>query len=483
MLRFFKFLSSLGVCFTVLQLALQPAFAQVQVSAPPVLEWLRQANIPSDAAGIVVTAADGTGKTVAALNASQPFNPASVMKLYTTYGALELLGSAYTWKTQLLTTAKPQAGVLNGDVFIKGSGDPSLKLQDVWRLLRELRLQGIHTVTGNWVMDRSAFAADNADTFDFDGEGLRPYNVAPDALLMSFNTTRLAFKPLDAGWQVIADPLPLGWSVTGQVAAAAGACGDWRSKLQLQFKPSSSGGVVNGGAIHLGGSIAKACGTQELYRAIAPAQVYAAGLVKTLWAEMGGKHSGGFTYGTALGTTPTDAMVLADVESPALTEVIRDINKRSNNVMARMLYLNLARAPQATRAAAEARLRAWLGSAGLNDPSIVFDNGSGLSREERASPAALAKLLQYAYAGSLMSEFTSSLPVMAIDGTLARRMGPAAGMAHLKTGTLKDAASLAGYVLGASGKRYVLVGIVNHGNVGAARAVLDKLVAWVQQNG
>jgi serine-type D-Ala-D-Ala carboxypeptidase/endopeptidase (penicillin-binding protein 4) len=449
------------------------AFAQTS-SLPPITEWIKQAGIPSESTGLMVALADGSGKPVASLNAQQAFNPASVMKLYTTYGALELLGAPYTWKTQIVSSGKLQGATLTGDAFIKGSGDPSLKLQDVWRLLRELRLSGVKHIAGDWVMDRSVFADDKTDPYQFDGEGARPYNVSPDGLLMSFNATRIAFKPTDTGWQVIADPLPLGWGVQGSVAASAGNCSDWRSKLGLSFKASPTGGVIT-----LSGSIPKACGPQEVYRAIAPAQSYAAGLIKTLWAELGGTHSGGFKAGVAA----SDALVLAELESDPLSTIVRDINKRSNNVMARMLFLNLARIPQANKAAGEARLRAWLSAAGLNDSSLNFDNGSGLSREERASASALVKLLQYAYAGALMPEFMSSLAVVAQDGTVARRMGPAAGTAHVKTGTLSNSAALAGYVLGASGKRYAFAAIVNHSNVGAARTVFDKLVLWLQQNG
>ncbi len=443
-------------------------------SSPPVQEWLKTEGIASASAGIVVAAADGSGKALVSLNSQQALNPASVMKLYTTYGALELLGAPYTWKTQILSAGKLQNGTLAGDVYIKGSGDPSLKTQDMWRLLRELKLAGVKHIAGDWVLDRSIFAEDKSDPYQFDGDGARPYNVAPDGLLMSFNATRLLFKPSDTTWTVITDPLPLGWVQQGIVASTSGACGDWRGKLNYAFKPSANGGVVS-----LGGSIPKSCGTQELYRAIAPAQSYAAGLVKTLWAELGGTHTGSFKSGI----TPVEATALADIDSDPLSTIIRDINKRSNNVMARMLYLNLARVPQASKPAAEQRLRAWLSSAGLNDAVLVFDNGSGLSREERSSAAAITKLLQYAYAGPLMPEFMSSLAVLAQDGTVAKRMSPAAGLAHLKTGTLKDAAALAGYVLGASGKRYTLTAIVNHSNVGGARAVFDKLVTWVQQNG
>jgi serine-type D-Ala-D-Ala carboxypeptidase/endopeptidase (penicillin-binding protein 4) len=348
----------------------------------------------------------------------------------------------------------------------------------VWRLLRELKLSGVKHIAGDWVFDRSVFADDKSDPYEFDGRGSSPYNVKPDGLLMSFNASRLAFKPSDTAWLVVVDPLPIGWRIQNTVESAAGACDTapsaWQNNLKLGFSETPTGGLIT-----VAGSIPKSCGAKETYKAFAPAQTYAAGLVQSLWAELGGTHKGEFKAGN----TPADATLLAEVESEPLSSIIRDINKRSNNVMARMLYLNLARVPQATKAASEQRLRAWLSSAGLNNSALLLDNGSGLSREERSSAAALTKLLQYAYAGPLMPEFMASLAVFAQDGTVARRMGPAAGRAHLKTGTLRDSAALAGYVLGASGKRYTLTAIVNHPKVEDARKVFDQLLMWIQQNG
>jgi serine-type D-Ala-D-Ala carboxypeptidase/endopeptidase (penicillin-binding protein 4) len=450
-------------------------------TAPPVQDWLRAQGIPTANAGIEVALADGSAKPWLSLNAQQALNPASVMKLYTTYSALELLGASYSWKTQILGKGKLQAGTSGtylGDIYLKGSGDPSLKTQDVWRLLRELKLAGVKHIAGDWVLDRSLFAEDKTDPYEFDGRGSSPYNVKPDALLMSFNATRLAFKPSDSGWIVVADPLPRGWRIQNTVESTLGGCGHapsaWQNDLKLGFSETPIGGLIT-----VAGSIPKLCGAKETYKAFVPAQTYAASLVSALWTELGGTHKGEFKAGN----TSPDAALLAEVESEPLSSVIREINKRSNNVMARMLYLNLARVPQASKATAEQRMRAWLGSAGLNDSALVFDNGSGLSREERSSAAALTKLLQYAYAGPLMPEFMASLAVFAQDGTVARRMGPAAGRAHLKTGTLRDSAALAGYVLGASGKRYTLTAIVNHPKVEDARKVFDQLLQWIQQNG
>jgi D-alanyl-D-alanine carboxypeptidase/D-alanyl-D-alanine-endopeptidase (penicillin-binding protein 4) len=415
--------------------------AQTTETNPPLQTWLQEAQIPQNTVGIVIAPAEG-GKPLLSHNAEQAFNPASVMKLYTTYAALELLGAAHTWKTQIFSKSHLHNGTLTGDVFIKGSGDPSLKLQDVWRLLRELRLAGVQHIAGDWVLDRSVFAKIPSDPAQFDGEGTRPYNVQPDGLLMNFNATRLLFTPINneagTGWQVIADPLPLGWTTSSYITATRGVCGDWRSKLLYQFKPKTVGGIVI-----ISGSIPSNCGQQVLYRAIAPAQDYASGLVQTLWTELGGTHAGNFRAGI----TPSNASMLTELESEPLANIIRDINKHSNNVMARMLYLNLAPIPQTNKAAAEEHLRAWLNKVGLNNSSLVFDNGSGLSRDERANPAALIQLLQYAYTHSMMPEFMSSLSVAGQDGTVAKRINTIAGSAHLKTGTLHDSTALAGYVM------------------------------------
>jgi len=107
----------------------------------------------------------------------------------------------------------------------------------------------------------------------------------------------------------------------------------------------------------------------------------------------------------------------------------------------------------------------------------VIDSGSGLSREGRLSAALLARLLQLAWASPAMPELMSSLPVNGVDGTL-RRSRSDAGHAHLKTGSLNGVAGIAGYVLSDSGRRYVLVAIVNHANAAAARPALDALVQW-----
>ena len=195
--------------------------------------------------------------------------------------------------------------------------------------------------------------------------------------------------------------------------------------------------------------------------------------------------------GAVPATQPSFALV-----SPTLAEVIRDINKYSNNVMAQQLFLTLslqARTPGNTGAAGrpgapgteaasfeasrEVITRWWQERIGGGD-APVMDNGSGLSRLERISAQALARLLQTAYLSPQMPELMSSLPVAGVDGTLRRNRSRAYGSAHLKTGSLRDVVAVAGYVHAASGKRYVLVAIANHANASAARPALDALLDW-----
>ena len=194
---------------------------------------------------------------------------------------------------------------------------------------------------------------------------------------------------------------------------------------------------------------------------------------------MGGQLGGTVRDGTAPASAPVFEMT-----SPPLAEVIREINKFSNNVMAQQVFLTLSLASpgaNGARASVEASrevMRRWwtmrLGAADLP----VLDNGSGLSRDGRISAQALGHLLQTAYRSPLMPELMASLPITGVDGTQKRSQASAQGRAHLKTGSLKDVLALAGYIHGTSGKRYVLVALVNHANAYAARPALDALVDW-----
>ena len=445
---------------------------------------LTQARIPRDAVAILVVEAEGKAKPRLSHRPQAAMNPASVMKLVTTYAALEQLGPAYAWSTQVYADGPVRDGILQGNLYIRGRGDPKLVIERLWLLLRRVQAMGIKSVQGDIVLDRSAFDLASQDPSTFDGEPLRPYNAAPDALLINFKSVLMTFTPVAAlNLALISFEPPLaGVHMQSSVALSNIACADWRGGLKADFSDPSQ--------IRFGGSYPLSCAERLWPVAYADPKSYSTRVVEASWRALetdgGGKLSGVVREGPI----PAGLKPLFEVSSPPLAELIRDINKYSNNVMAQQLFLSLGQIGnrgRATMETAREALRVWwrerfprsAESAGEEIP--VFDNGSGLSRSERISAQALARMLQAAWASPYMPELLASLPISGVDGTMRR--SKANGAAHLKTGSLRDVVAVAGYVHGQSGKRYVLVAMVNHANAAAARAAFEALIEWTARDG
>jgi D-alanyl-D-alanine carboxypeptidase/D-alanyl-D-alanine-endopeptidase (penicillin-binding protein 4) len=453
---------------------------------------LARAKLPRDAVSVLVVDALGNAAPRVAHRINVPVNPASVMKLVTTYAALDLLGPAYTWSTPVYIEGAVREGTLYGNLYIKGQGDPKLVLERLWLLLRRVQGLGIKTVAGDIVLDRSALEIPEVDPSSFDGEPLRPYNAAPDALLINFKSVVMTFTPDRTAnlAQVQFDPPLHGVQTQATVPLTNGAngsngdCGDYRGALKADFSDANR--------IRFLGSYSAACGEKVWPVAYADPRSYGVRAVQGLWLDMGGKLTGTVRYGQVPAPI-TAAKPVFEVTSAPLPEVIRDINKYSNNVMAQQLFLTLGRVLPATTAdaaatdptltngsftASRAQVLRWWKERISADDAPVLDNGSGLSRQERITAQALGKLLQTAYRSPVMPELMASLPITGVDGTLRRVKSRALGSAHLKTGSLSNVVAIAGYVHSPSGKRTVLVAIVNHPNANAARPALEALVEW-----
>lgn len=452
-------------------------WACAQQLPAPVGAALQRAGIPDQAVGVWVQEAGATSVPVA-VNAAMPFNPASTMKLLTTAAALDLLGPATTWKTEAYATGAMAGDILQGDLVIKGGGDPRLVVENLWQFLREIRARGIREIRGNLVLDRSLYAPDGHDPAQFDGEPGRPYNAGPDALLLNYKSFSVRFLP-DPGRGRVAlavEPPLATFQVIGP-ALGAGECGEWRQKLLM---------TQDARVLQFGGAYPAACGEktlQVLAWNMSSARYFEI-VFRRLWADLGGVLAGAVTEGV----TPPDAWLLAQRESASLAEVVRDINKFSNNVMARQLLLNMAArftGAAATAAGGAEVIKTWLAVRRLEMPELVIDNGSGLSREGRIAAGSMARLLQAAYRAPTMPEFMASLPLAGQDGTMRKRLNghAVAGMAHIKTGYLSEVRAIAGYVLAASGKRYVVVFMINHANAAGGAEAQDQLLKWVYENG
>ncbi len=444
----------------------------------PVAQALARYHMSAHGLSIVVRPA-ASGEAVLAYNADTPRSPASTMKLLTTLVALEDLGPAFTWKTEAYGTGPVRAGHLEGDLYIKGYGDPDLVIEDFWRFLHGLRDLGIKQIDGNLVLDQSYFAPVTGTPADFDDQPLRAYNVLPGALLVNFQAVRIRFfpEPDARRVRVVADPLPDGLDIVNHLHLTSGECHGWAQDIAMRLTRAGQ----RKRAIFTGRYPA-ACGDHDLYRALSGPLNYTGGIFRELWAGMGGSFSGSVLDGSV----PATAQLLYTGHSPPLAEVIRNINKFSNNVMTRQLLLTLGadlQVPPGTIENGAKVVRDWLSRNNLLFPELVLDNGSGLSRNARISAHHLADLLVAAYDSPYMPEYFSSLPILAVDGTMKRRLEGSllAGRAHLKSGSLNGVRSAAGIMLDAKGRRMVIVCLHNdpRADTPAGEAVQNALLEWV----
>jgi D-alanyl-D-alanine carboxypeptidase/D-alanyl-D-alanine-endopeptidase (penicillin-binding protein 4) len=418
----------------------------------------------------------GSGRSVVRHNESAALNPASVMKLVTTYAALEILGPAYRWKTEAILSTPLRDGVLAGDLVLRGGGDPKLHLESFWMLLRAMRARGLRDIQGALVLDRSRFERPTGNAADFDGDPFRPYNVLPDPLLVNFRSLRFTFHRDGDAVGISVEPRPSALEVVNGLRPTDGPCPEgraFRDLLQPTFEPDRQRAIF-------AGRLPASCAGKDLHVALLRPNDQAGGIFRQLWAEMGGTWTGAVREGDAPAGTP--AWVTHD--SAPLAEIVRDVNKLSNNVMARHLYLTLGLETSGAPANTEkssAAVRAWLRQKSIAAPELVLENGSGLSRQERASAATLAALLHSAWHSRVMPEFMASLPVAAVDGTLRRRLKSdgVAGQAHVKTGLLSDVRAIGGYVLDRRGRRMVVVMTANHPQAPQAQEAFDMLLRWV----
>ena len=487
---------------------------------PEVAAALARAGVPQDALSVVVVALPAatpaaalvahvassttahitTAEPVAALPANNasptlsprllhrpdvPRNPASVMKLVTTYAALDTLGPHFTWKNRVYVDGfvgqNGQPGVLEGNLVLRGSGDPKLVLERIQDLFAQIQAKGVREVRGDIILDRSIFNVPDKNPADFDDEPLRPYNAAPDGLLVNFKSLIFTFTPDPANQRVLVkyEPPIAGVEIPTELPLASGNCGDWKMGLRAEFFTPNK--------ISFLGHYAASCGEKVWPVAYNDPLSYAVRVIDAMWAQAGGKLTG--TVREA--PMPRTSKSFLVVPSLPLSEIIADVNKFSNNVMAQQVFLTLSSRnepgplhKQGSFEASRRMLAAWWKATLPNAAPPVLENGSGLSRKERSSASALAALLLHAGSSANALVFANSLGTAGVDGTVARMkdrnaQSIAIGNAQLKTGTLKDVVAVAGYANSLTGQRYVLVAIVNHPNAGAARPALDKLVEWV----
>ncbi len=442
-------------------------------------EALQRVGVPEGAVAVAVQEI-GAMKPVLTHRADALMNPASVMKLVTTTAALDLLGPDYRWKTEVYLDGKLVDGVLHGNLVLKGYGDPKTTIEQWQAFMQRLRQAGLTQVTGDLIIDRTAFSLPAHDPSAFDREPLKPYNVGPDALLVSFKAVRFEFAPpaskKDKTAQIVVEPPLAGIEVPALPPLNRKRCGDWLGGLKPRFDDTGSSAKVR-----FGGSYPGSCGVRDVYVALLDVPHFVHGMFAHYFAEAGGQFNGGVREGKVAEGTPWLAF-----ESLPLSDIVQDINKRSNNVMAQQVFLTLASLqtpPPYTRGAARLAVAEWLKTNKLEMAGLFVDNGAGLSRDARVSAQGLLNLLLYARQTSWRDLFFDSLPLAGIDGTLKYRFhkSGAYSQAHLKTGLLENARALAGYVDDLQGRRYAVAILLNHANAKNSAPAMDAIIEEIHQ--
>jgi D-alanyl-D-alanine carboxypeptidase/D-alanyl-D-alanine-endopeptidase (penicillin-binding protein 4) len=420
----------------------------------------------------------GQTEPILSINADVARNPASAIKTITTLAALEELGPAYLWPTEIYTIGKIKNGVLNGDLLIKGYGDPYMVTENFWKLLQQIQRHGINQINGDLIIDDSYFVIPDTDPGKFDNKPERAYNVLPNALLINFKAANFHFYPAENGKSVVikSDPELPNLQIQNNLKLGTGRCGGFQRGIAINILQGKKKNRIS-----FDGRYSRHCGHYVMSRTVLNPDTFTFGVFKSLWRQLGGSFSGSVKKGLA----PANARPFLTWQSRPLGELIRLVNKFSNNVMTRQILLTLAaetRDEPATEEVGSLVIKQYLQDRGIDTDSLNLVNSAGLSRDSRLSARLMADTLLYADSIPFMPEFVSSLSIMGMDGTAKNRLRKRikSGHAHIKTGTIDHVSAIAGFVDAISGKRFVIVGMLNHQDAhrGPGNELMNALIEW-----
>ncbi len=463
-------------------LAILPLAARAEVSKLPVSvqSVMNLRELPYDTLSIYVEDLE-SGEVVLQWLETEQRNPASTIKLLTTLVALDVLGPAYRWTTDVYARGQIDGGRLEGDLLLKGYGDPFLVTERVWQLLRQIRLGGIREIDGDLLIDDSYFDVGDYDPGAFDKQPLRAYNVAPNALLMNFKVVRYWFEPDhdSNAVRITLDPELDNLRVVNRLTLARRSCRGYQRGITITANDAVD-------EVTFSGKFPNGCRRYAMDRTALSHNEFVYGLFRMLWQQLGGKFDGDWKNVVAETVIGADDKPIVSFDSLPLIDMIARVNKHSNNVMARQLVYTLSaelRGPPGTEEGGRQVIANWLAENGLESCECAIENGAGLSRNSRISALAMGELLRFAWRQPYMPEYLASMSIAGLDGTLSRRFKGTQliGKAHLKTGSMDDVSAVAGFLQSRSGRRLAVVALQNHKEVhrGPGREVQQALLRWL----
>lgn len=460
-----------GVLLSVLAAVNMAAAASLP---PEVRALMKKHKVTPERVGVVIHRI-GEAAPLVSHQPAKRFNPASVMKLPLSFAAFDLLGPRHTWKTVVAHAGVIKNGVLDGDLYLLGGGDPYLTADRFLLLMNDLRSRGLRVINGDLIIDDTHFMLPPHDPKAFDGAPHKPYNAGGSALAINFQAHRIVIVPQPGAIHVYSEPPNDNLVIDNQLRVGKTRCRNWRGRISERYR-----GGDNRMTLTLKGRYAQRCGEQDFRVSLLNPGAYAAGVFGALWRRLGGEWNGTWRRGTK----PPTAVVTAVYESPPLTRIVVAMNKFSNNVMARNIFVSLAKKngkPPYSPAAARAVFDRWLREQGVQGEFFI-DNGSGLSRQSKMSAGQLGLVLQNLWAHPLRAEVLASLPILGADGTLRKRLSKngAALQGHLKTGSLDGVKAIAGFIRDRKQRDIVFVCFTEKQYSGRAKRFQDALIRWAR---
>ena len=408
-------------------------------------------------------------KPIISHNAETLFNTASLVKIYSTFIALKDLGPNYKWRSEFSYTGRIDEATLNGDLIFTGTGDASFSIADLEKMVREIQRLGIKNINGNLVLDYSFFGA-MPNKMNFDSSPFRAYNVLPSPISLQSNTINFKFYPVKDSVKIISEPYLSQLRIINGLKNNNRPCANWKSLLGIE--------IIDTENIRFSGSFSNQCIGKEIDLALLENSLYFHEVFKEIWLRNGGAYSGHVkkTY-----EEMANKKVISTHYSRPVSELIRDTNKFSLNLMARNLMLTVIREVSGIRPTEDMvneYINRWLQREGLTFKNFFVDNGAGLSRNIKISSNQLLQTLQKIYNDPLMPEMIASFPIASIDGTLTDRMqsDKFKQKGHFKTGSLKDVVSIAGFFLNNEGDMLAFVFIMNGNKANKAQPFIDDLI-------
>ncbi|MEC7860011.1 MAG: D-alanyl-D-alanine carboxypeptidase/D-alanyl-D-alanine-endopeptidase, partial [Pseudomonadota bacterium] len=288
---------------------------------------LNHRGLPPSSLSVYVVDLDNE-KVLLSWNPSESRSPGSVMKLFTTAAALDILGPTFQWNTEFYINGLIKDQILDGDLLIKGYGDPYLTSENIWKMLKRLKQKGIKEIAGDLLLDDSYFFHPNYDPSAFDKEPLRTYNVGPNSLMFNFKSVRFYIEAdkKNNSIRIIEDPKLDNIKIVNKLKLVEGECEGYQRGIRLLVNKRYN-------KLSFRGTFPESCEDFSLSRSLLTHNEYTYGMFKSIWHEIGGEFSG--KWKNTMNAEEDEPFFIN--KSEALSFVISKINKHSNNSMSRNL--------------------------------------------------------------------------------------------------------------------------------------------------